>query len=74
MTEAQSERFIDLTIALQYDSYAEKYLSDFDRMLIQKARSALMKDERYKLSADLEGKIQDKLNYIHKKDWEAPIY
>jgi hypothetical protein len=65
---------IDLKLALQYDSYGEKYLGDFERMLIQKKRSANLNEKKYELPPELETKIQEKLNYIQKKKWESPQY
>jgi|GEM_PF-6692495 len=73
MTEQESDRFIELTIALQYDSYGEKYLTDFDRMFIQQNRSALLNSRPYKLPDYLEEKIETKLNYINKNNWESPF-
>lgn len=74
MTDQESNRFIDLTIALQYDSYGEKYLTDFDRMFIQQNRSALLNSRPYQLPDYLEEKIETKLNYIQSKKWECPEY
>lgn len=73
MTDKESNRFIDLTIALQYDSYEEKYLTDFDRMFIQQNRSALLNSRPYQLPDYLEDKIETKLNYINKYNWECPF-
>lgn len=72
MIDKESTRFSELTIALQYDSYGEKYLTDFDRMLIQQERSALLNSRHYKLADKVEEKIQIKLNYIKTKNWECP--
>lgn len=72
MTDQESDRFIELTIALQYDSYGEKYLTDFDRMFIQQNRSALLNSRPYQLPDYLEEKIETKLNYINKHNWESP--
>ncbi|TDX86213.1 hypothetical protein [Epilithonimonas xixisoli] len=72
MTDTQSDRFIELTKALQYDSYGEKYLTDFDRMFIQQERSALLNNRPYKLADYVEEKIEIKLNYINKYNWECP--
>ena len=72
MTDQESNRFIELTIALQYDSYEEKYLTDFDRMFIQQNRSALLNSRPYQLPDYLEEKIESKLNYINKNNWESP--
>lgn len=73
MTDQESNRFIELTIALQYDSYGEKYLTDFDRMFIQQNRSALLNYRPYQLPDYLEEKIEIKLNYINKNNWESPF-
>lgn len=72
MTDQENNRFIELTIALQYDSYGEKYLTDFDRMFIQQNRSALLNSRPYQLPDYLEEKIESKLNYINKNNWESP--
>ena len=72
MTENYSNRFIQLTVALQYDSYGEKYLTDFDRMFIHKNRSALLNDKDYQLPEQVEAKIERKLNYITKHNWKSP--
>ncbi len=72
MTDQKNPRFIELTIALQYDSYGEKYLTDFDRMFIQQNRSALLNSRPYQLPDYLEEKIESKLNYINKNNWESP--
>ena len=66
------DAFIKLTIALQYDSYGEKYLTDFDRMFIQKKRSALLNDKEYELPPKLTEKIIGKLKYIERTKWESP--
>lgn len=73
MTEIQSNRFIELTKALQYDSYGEKYLTDFDRMFIQQERSALLNNRPYQLADYVEEKTKTKLNYINKYNWECPF-
>ena len=73
MTDQESDRFIELTIALQYDSYGEKYLTDFDRMFIQQNRSALLNSRQYQLPDYLAEKIETKLNYINKYNWECPF-
>lgn len=67
------DRFTELTTALQYDSFGEKYLTAFDRMLINKERSALLNNKTYQLPEALERKIESKLNYINKYNWKAPI-
>lgn len=72
MTENHSNRFIQLTVALQYDSYGEKYLTDFDRMFIHLNRSALINGRAYQLPDHVEAKIEIKLNYITKHNWESP--
>jgi len=72
MTYTESERFEKLTIALQYDSYGEKYLTAFDRILIHQERSALINSQSYQLPADVEEKIKTKLIFIKSKNWEAP--
>lgn len=72
MTDQKNPRFIELTIVLQYDSYGEKYLTDFDRMFIQQNRSALLNSRPYQLPDYLEEKIESKLNYINKNNWESP--
>ncbi|QIY83376.1 hypothetical protein HER18_07465 [Chryseobacterium sp. NEB161] len=74
MTDQDSNRFIELTTALQYDSYGEKYLTDFDRMLIQQNRSALLNSRPYQLPPKVEEKIETKLEYIKTKNWECPEY
>ncbi len=73
MTDQDSNRFLELTVALQYDSYGEKYLTDFDRMFIQQNRSALLNSRPYQLPDYLEEKIESKLNYINKNNWESPF-
>lgn len=72
MTENNSNRFLQLTVALQYDSYGEKYLTDFDRMFIHLNRSALLNGKDYQLPEQVEAKIERKLNYITKHNWESP--
>ena len=68
----EDNQFIDFTIALQYDSYGEKFLTDFDRMFIHKKRSALLNDKEYQLPEELEIKIIKKLHYIEKTNWTNP--
>lgn len=68
----KNNTFINLTIALQYDSYGEKYLTDFDRMFIHQYRSAILNDKDYKLPKELEQKIIEKLTYIQRANWESP--
>lgn len=72
MIENYTDRLKELTIALQYDSYGEKYLTDFDRMLIHQNRSALINGKDYQLPDHVEEKIKPKLNYINKYNWESP--
>lgn len=66
------QRFDELTIALQYDSYGEKYLTDFDRMFIHTERSALLNGRDWKIPEDTEKRVQEKLSYIRKYNWECP--
>ncbi len=73
MTDTESDRFIELTKALQYDSYGEKYLTAFDRMFIQQNRSALLNNRHYELPGYLEEKVTTKINYINKYNWESPF-
>lgn len=73
MTDTNNNRFLELTVALQYDSYGEKYLTDFDRMFIQQNRSALLNNRHYELPGYLEEKIEPKLIYIKKYNWECPF-
>ncbi len=73
MKELEDERFIQLTTALQYDSYGEKYLTDFDRMFIHLERSAILNNRQFYQTETLEEKIQIKLNYINKVNWESPF-
>ncbi|MBU4536957.1 MAG: hypothetical protein L6264_07455 [Weeksellaceae bacterium] len=73
MTENHDERFLQLTVALQYDSYGEKYLTDFDRMLIHQNRSALLNGKDYQLPDTVEEKMTTKLNYITKHSWVSPF-
>lgn len=61
-----------LTIALQYDSYGEKYLTDFDRMFIHKEISSIWNESGYVIPEDVEGKIQIKLRIINQLQWESP--
>lgn len=72
MIEDYSDRYLQLTVALQYDSYGEKYLTDFDRMFIHQNRSALINGRAYQLPDHVEEKIKPKLNYINKYNWESP--
>lgn len=72
MTNTENERFEKLTIALQYDSYGEKYLTAFDRIFIHKERSSLLNSQVYLLPADVEEKINTKLIFIKSKNWESP--
>ena len=72
MIEDYSDRYLQLTVALQYDSYGEKYLTDFDRMFIHQNRSALINGRAYQLPDHVEEKIRPKLNYINKYNWESP--
>ena len=72
MIEDYSDRYLQLTVALQYDSYGEKYLTDFDRMFIHQNRSALINGRAYQLPDHVEEKIKPKLNYINKYNWENP--
>ena len=59
-------------VALQYDSYGEKYLTAFDRMFIHKGISALLNNKQYILPENLQEKMQPKLEYIIKAKWESP--
>ncbi|KFF26820.1 hypothetical protein [Chryseobacterium vrystaatense] len=61
-----------LIIALQYDSYGEKYLTDFDRMFIHKEISSIWNETHYAVPEDVEGKIQIKLRIINQLQWESP--
>ncbi|MEN4762673.1 MULTISPECIES: hypothetical protein [unclassified Chryseobacterium] len=61
-----------LTIALQYDSYGEKYLTDFDRMFIHKELSSIWNEASYVIPEDVESKIQVKLRIINQLQWESP--
>ncbi|KMQ63020.1 hypothetical protein ACM46_13805 [Chryseobacterium angstadtii] len=61
-----------LTVALQYDSYGEKYLTDFDRMLIHREISSIWNESGYVVPEDVEGKIQVKLRIINQLQWESP--
>lgn len=72
MTYTENERFEKLTIALQYDSYGEKYLTWYERIFIHQERSALINSQYYQLPVDVEEKIQTKLNFVKSKNWEAP--
>lgn len=71
--EKLKQRFEDLTTALQYDSYGEKKLTDFDRMFIAKERSAVINGFRYAVPPDVEQKIQDILYIVKRLQWEKPI-
>lgn len=73
MTENYEDRFLQLTVALQYDSYGEKYLTDFDRMLIHQNRSAVINGKDYQLPAAVEEKMKTKLIYIIKHSWVSPF-
>ncbi|MPN03019.1 hypothetical protein SDC9_150242 [bioreactor metagenome] len=73
MTENYEDRFLQLTVALQYDSYGEKYLTDFDRMFIHQNRSALLNNKDYKLPENVEEKMKTKLIYITKYSWVSPF-
>lgn len=66
------DRIETLTLALQYDSYGEKYLTDFDRMFIHKAISAEIQNREHHLPEWVEKKIKPKLEYIIKKNWQSP--
>lgn len=66
------DRAYKLITALQYDSYGEKYLTDFDRMFIHKEISSILNNEEYKLPLELEEKIQIKLRYITEIKWTHP--
>ena len=68
----ETDQFTELTTALQYDSCEEKYLSAFDRMFIQKKRSALLNDTEYTLPESVNQKVQTKLSYIKKTGWISP--
>ncbi|WP_102980145.1 hypothetical protein [Chryseobacterium scophthalmum] len=72
MTYTESERFEKLTIALQYDSYGEKYLTAFERILIHQERSALINSRVFELPQTIEEKIKTKLIFIKSKNWESP--
>lgn len=72
MTYIESDRYEKLTIALQYDSYGQKYLTTFDRILIHKERSALINSKDYKIPTDVEEKVKTKLIFIKSKNWESP--
>nr|WP_315032501.1 hypothetical protein [uncultured Chryseobacterium sp.] len=61
-----------LTIALQYDSYGEKYLTDFDRMFIHKELSSIWNETNYVIPEEVEGKIQIKMRIINQLQWESP--
>lgn len=72
MTYTESERFEKLTTALQYDSYGEKYLTAFERILIHQERSALINSRVFELPETIEEKIKTKLIFIKSKNWESP--
>ncbi|MFC3159010.1 hypothetical protein SAMN05443633_107167 [Chryseobacterium arachidis] len=61
-----------LTIALQYDSYGEKYLTDFDRMFIHKELSSIWNETSYVIPEEVENKIQVKMRIINQLQWESP--
>lgn len=73
MEEFNSIRWYELTISLQYDSYCEKYLTDFERMYIHKERSELLNFRAWKIPESIEEKIRTKINYITSKNWVAPV-
>ena len=66
-------RYYLLTLALQYDSYGEKYLTDFDRMFIHQEISAILNKNSYVVPEETERKLQPKLEYIIKTNWECPF-
>ena len=72
MEKFNSKRWFELTIALQYDSYGEKYLTAFERMYIHKERSDLLNFRNWKIPDTIEEKLKVKLNFIISKNWEAP--
>lgn len=59
-------------LALQYDSYGEKYLTHFDRMFIHKAISNLLNSQTVVLPEETFKKVQPKLEYIIKTRWVLP--
>ena len=61
MEKFNSIRWFELTIALQYDSYGEKYLNAFERMYIHKERSELLNLRNWKIPVSIEEKIKEKL-------------
>ena len=62
MEKFNSIRWFELTIALQYDSYGEKYLNAFERMYIHKERSELLNLRNWKIPVSIEEKIKEKAN------------
>ncbi|MCT3661075.1 hypothetical protein HZR00_00915 [Elizabethkingia anophelis] len=67
------DRYEELTVVLQYDSYGEKHLSAFDRMFIQSERSALMNNAFYKLPPATEMRVQKVLSIVNQLKWKSPF-
>lgn len=66
-------RYEELTVVLQYDSYGEKHLRAFDRMFIQAERAAILGERKYTIPVYVEHKVQNILIIIHQLKWESPF-
>jgi len=73
MNSNQINRENELTTALQYDSYCTKMLTDFDRMLIHKERSALLNGQSHQLAPEVEEKVQRITALVKQMKWKKPI-
>ncbi|MBP7174040.1 MAG: hypothetical protein KBA33_08260 [Cloacibacterium sp.] len=63
-----------LVLVLQYDSQVEKHLTDFDRMFIQKERSAYLQGVPYQMNDKTEEKIQYILTIVERINWNPEEY
>jgi len=68
----ESERFVELTRILQYDSCFIKKLTDFDRMFLHKERAAIIGGTNWKIPKYLENKVQAINRHIEQINWMPP--
>lgn len=72
MRKKPLDRETELVTALEYDSYGNKRLTDFDRMFIHKERSAIINGYKYTVPDHVEEKIQAILLFINLTNWKKP--
>ncbi len=65
-----NKRINQLILVLQYDSQIERHFTDFDRMFIQKERSADLQGIPYQMNKNTEERIQHVLKIIKQIKWK----